>query len=163
MEFSGQEFWSGEPFPPAEDLPNTGIEPRSSALQADSLPSEPLEKPRKYQQLFLSFIHSFIHSFLFGCTGLHCYVWTFSPVSKWGLLSSCSVKVSHCGGFSCCRAWAPGRVGFSSCSLRAQELELTSLVALWHVVSSWTRNETRVPCIDMQILNYWTTNKVCLN
>ena len=29
------------PCPPPGDLPDTGIEPRSPALQADSLPSEP--------------------------------------------------------------------------------------------------------------------------
>ena len=45
MEFSRQEYWSGEPFPSPGDLPDPGIEPRSPALQADSLPSEPLEKP----------------------------------------------------------------------------------------------------------------------
>ena len=33
------------PCPPAGDLPNLGIELRSLALQADSLPSEPLGKP----------------------------------------------------------------------------------------------------------------------
>ena len=31
--------------PPPGDLPNTGIEPRSPALQADSLPAEPRGKP----------------------------------------------------------------------------------------------------------------------
>ena len=30
----------------------------------------------------------------------------------------------HCGAFSCCRAWAPGRVGFSIWSTRAQQLYL---------------------------------------
>ena len=40
MEFSRQEYWSGLPFPSPRDLPNPGIEPRSPALQADSLPSE---------------------------------------------------------------------------------------------------------------------------
>ena len=45
MEFSGQEYWSGLPFPSLGFLPNLGIEPRSPALQADSLPLEPLEKP----------------------------------------------------------------------------------------------------------------------
>ena len=35
MEFSRQECWSGLPFPSPGDLPNPGIEPRSSALQAD--------------------------------------------------------------------------------------------------------------------------------
>jgi len=41
MEFSRQEYWSGLPCPPPGDLPNPGIKPRSPALQADSLPSEP--------------------------------------------------------------------------------------------------------------------------
>ena len=40
MEFSRQEYWSGLLFPSPGDLPDLGIEP-SSALQADSLPSEP--------------------------------------------------------------------------------------------------------------------------
>ena len=33
------------PFPSPGDLPDPGIEPRSPALQADSLPSKPLGKP----------------------------------------------------------------------------------------------------------------------
>ena len=41
MEFSRQEYWRGLPFPSPGDLPDPGIKPRSSALQADSLPSEP--------------------------------------------------------------------------------------------------------------------------
>ena len=40
-----QEYWSGLPCPPSGDLPNPGIEPRSPALQVNSLPSEPSEKP----------------------------------------------------------------------------------------------------------------------
>ena len=39
--FSRQEYWSGLPCPPLGDLLNPGIEPRSSELQVDSLPSEP--------------------------------------------------------------------------------------------------------------------------
>ena len=39
--FSRQEYWSGLPCPPPGDLPYPGIEPRSPALQADSLLSEP--------------------------------------------------------------------------------------------------------------------------
>ena len=42
--FSRQEYWSGLPFPTPGDLPNPGIEPRSPALQADALPSEPQGK-----------------------------------------------------------------------------------------------------------------------
>ena len=45
MESSRQEHWSGLPFPSPGDLPNPGIEPRSPALQANSLPTEPPGKP----------------------------------------------------------------------------------------------------------------------
>ena len=41
MGFSRQEYWSGLPFPSPGDLPDPGIEPRSPALYADALPSEP--------------------------------------------------------------------------------------------------------------------------
>ena len=40
-----QEDWSGLPFPSPGDLPGPGIEPRSPALQADALISEPPGKP----------------------------------------------------------------------------------------------------------------------
>ena len=43
--FSGQEYWSGFPFPSPGDLPNPGIEPGSPSLQLDSVPSEPPGKP----------------------------------------------------------------------------------------------------------------------
>ena len=45
LEFSRQEYWSGLLFPPSGDLLNPGIEPRSCALQADSLPAELPGKP----------------------------------------------------------------------------------------------------------------------
>ena len=45
MGFSRQEHWSGLPFPSPGDLSDWGIEPRSPALQADALPSEPPGNP----------------------------------------------------------------------------------------------------------------------
>ena len=49
MGFSRQEYWSGWPFPSPGDLPDPGIEPRSPALQADALTSEPMRlPPRNY-------------------------------------------------------------------------------------------------------------------
>ena len=47
-EFSRQEYGSGLPCPPPGDLPDSEIEPMSSALQADSLPSKPPGKPFSY-------------------------------------------------------------------------------------------------------------------
>ena len=45
MEFSRQEYWSGLPFPSPGYFLDPGIKPRSPALQADALPSEPPGKP----------------------------------------------------------------------------------------------------------------------
>ena len=46
MDFSRPEYWSGYPLPSPGDLPNSGIEPRFPALQADSLSAEPQGKPK---------------------------------------------------------------------------------------------------------------------
>ena len=46
MGFCRHEYWNGLPFPSPGDLPNPGIEPRSSALQADSLLAEPQGKSK---------------------------------------------------------------------------------------------------------------------
>ena len=56
MEFSIQEHWSGLPFPSPGDLPHPGIEPRSPALWADALPSEP---PGKHLCRSLFAVHLF--------------------------------------------------------------------------------------------------------
>ena len=50
MGSSKQEYWSCLPFPSPEDLPDPGIEPKSPALQADSLPTELRGKPNKETQ-----------------------------------------------------------------------------------------------------------------
>ena len=52
----GKNTWSGLPRPPPGDFPNPGIEFRSPALQADSLPSEPPEKPLNTGVGSLSFL-----------------------------------------------------------------------------------------------------------
>lgn len=39
--WNSPEPWRGQPVPPPADLPDSGIEPRSLALQADSSPAEP--------------------------------------------------------------------------------------------------------------------------
>ena len=41
MGFPRQEYWNGLPFSSLEDVPDPGIEPGSSELQVDSLPTEP--------------------------------------------------------------------------------------------------------------------------
>ena len=51
MGFSWQEYWSGLSFPSPGDLPNPGIKPRSPALQADALTSEPPGKKNLHSVL----------------------------------------------------------------------------------------------------------------
>ena len=56
MVFSRQEYWSGLPFPPPGDLPDTGIKPASPvspALQADSLPDELSGKPHPLDSILI--------------------------------------------------------------------------------------------------------------
>ena len=48
----GKNTGGGLPCPPPEDLPNSGIEPRSPALQTDSLPAE---QPGKSHQVTVYF------------------------------------------------------------------------------------------------------------
>ena len=45
MGFSRKEYWTGLSCPSPGGLPDPGIKPRSPALQADFLPSEPQGKP----------------------------------------------------------------------------------------------------------------------
>ena len=47
MEFSRQEYWSGLPFPPSMDLPDSGIESVSPALAGGFFTMEP---PGKYMK-----------------------------------------------------------------------------------------------------------------
>ena len=60
MEFSRLEYWSGYRFLSPWDLPNPGVEPRSPALQADSLPAEPQGKNIKLV-LVTCFIYSSVY------------------------------------------------------------------------------------------------------
>jgi len=53
MGFLKQEYWTELPFPPPGVLPHPGIEPRSPALQVDSLPSDPQRKPYTYRALYM--------------------------------------------------------------------------------------------------------------
>ena len=66
MEFFRPEYWSGWPSPSPRALSNPGIEPRSPALQADSLPAEPPRKPDYASTLSLKLPQ-------FCCSRRHCF------------------------------------------------------------------------------------------
>lgn len=53
-----------------------------------------------------------------------------------------------------------GCVGFGSCSVWAQKLRHTGLVALWHVEPSRTRDQALDSCVGREIIYQWTTRGV---
>ena len=75
MEFSGQEYWSGLPFPSPGDLPDLGIECaslRSPALTGRFFTSVPPEKPSRHyarcqntEKNLVVFVEMVLSSFLF--------------------------------------------------------------------------------------------------
>jgi len=64
----------------------------------------------------------------------------------------CGEWASHCCGFSYCRE--------PVLSTETSVVEVHGFIALWHVVSSWTRDQAHVPCIGKCILNHWTPREV---
>ena len=89
MGFPRQEYWGVLPFPSLGDLPNSGDEPRSPTLQADSLPSElppgkphntcgVVKKEKKNQGLHFTPIRMPFF-FYVGCA------WSYFSCSMWNL------------------------------------------------------------------------------
>ena len=117
-------------------------------------------------------INKFIYLFIFGCVGSSLLCTGFLQLRRVGATLRCGVWASHCGVFFLLWSMGSRHMGFSSCGTWAQELWLTGcraqaqqlwrmgLVALWHVGSSRTRAQTRVPCISRRILNPCATKEV---
>ena len=99
LEFSRPEYWSGYPFPSLEEIPNSGIEPKSPTLQADSSPAEPQGKPSVYHSYYNNwFFVCFYNIILFiylDCVGSSLLPGLFSGCGEAGLLSSCSAQISQ--------------------------------------------------------------------
>ena len=102
-----------------------------------------------------------LYLFIFHCAGsslLHV-----GSLKLWRLLSSCGEQVSHCGGFSCCRAWTLGQLMGSV--VVGPGLQSTGSV-VWHSgldapqhVGSSARDQTHISCIGRQILYHWATRE----
>ena len=102
--------------------------------------------------IYVYFIILFIYLFL--AAGSLLLYGPLSSCSELGLLSanSCGAWGSHC--LSCCGAQAPG-LRLSGCGTWALLLWRMGFVALWRVGSSWTRDQTRIPCIGSRIPHHW--------
>ena len=98
-EFSSPEYWSGYPFPSPGDFPNPGTEPRSPALQADSLPAEPQGKPKHIGVGSQSFLRGIFPTQESNQDLLHCR-WILNQLSYQGssgmmLITSFWKKLSY--------------------------------------------------------------------
>ena len=76
--------------------------------------SSPPRSPSCVVFLFYFKIYLFL-----AALGLHWCTPAFSSCEEQGLCNW-GKQASHCGGFSCCRARVPGRMGFSSCGAWAE-------------------------------------------
>ena len=61
--------------------------------------------------ILVNYFILFICFKIFACTRSSLLSGLFYSWGKQRLLSSCGAQASHCGGFSCCRAWALGCMG----------------------------------------------------
>ena len=84
MESSRQEYCSGLPFSSPGNLPDLGMEPRSLALQADSLLSEPPGKPNYSLYFFFFKFHLSLTEWI-SDPSLCCQVPTGKFGSIWGM------------------------------------------------------------------------------
>ena len=85
MEFSRKEYWSVLPFPSPGDLPDPGIEPGSSALQAYSLSSKPSGKPRTdIVNLKNVFLYTAFSIQFFYTQFLNINVLLYTVTNRWG-------------------------------------------------------------------------------
>ena len=120
--------------------------------------------------------------FIFGCVGSSLLCMGFLQLRRAGATLCFGVRVSHCGGFSCCGAQALGAwasvfvacglsgvarglqsvgsaVWLAGCRAQAQQLWHMGLAAPRHVGSSQPRAQTHVPCIGRRILNHCATRE----
>ena len=82
---------------------------------------------------FYLFIYLYFILFIFGCIRSSLLSVGFLYLQRVGATLCCRARASHCGGFSCCGARAPGArasvvvaCGLSSCGSRAPEHRLSS-------------------------------------
>ena len=116
MGFSRQGYWSELPFASPGDLPHPGIKPRSSTLQADSLPSEPSGPFKIFKTLGSCFPANVLQK---GC----------SPRKK----RSCRMVSKCCSKISMCHQWllSTSRNGKVQKSMTLPESTQLSKLACW--------------------------------
>ena len=141
MEFSGQEYWSGQPFPFPGDLPNPGIEPRSPALRVDSLPAEPPGKPKNTGVGSLSLLQWVAYPFS---------IFFLTQESTWGFLHCRLIlyRLSYQGSPNQVGKWSPNCLSDSLWALTSRYRTRSGIFMCW--LSHYpTRSAMTVKCISL--------------
>ena len=114
-------------------------------------------------ELLLFFFFNFIYLFIFGCVGSLLLYMGFLQLWREGATLHCSAQVSHCGGFSCCRAQA---LGARASVVVAHRLQSAGSVIVAHGLSCSAaygifpaQGSNPVPRIDRQTLNHCATRE----
>ena len=105
---------------------------------------------------FSSFLKSIYLFNLLVLVDLYCCTWAFSSCREQGLLfvGMCGLLLLQSTGFGSCSSWALGSWAV---------LWSVGLVVLQYVGSSWTKDQTGVPCIARWILNHRTTRETSVS
>ena len=164
MGFSRQEYWSGLPFPSPGDLPNSGIEPRSPALQADALTSEPHQGrvflgvckfPNQIPDTYSSYCE--VNWNLLSCVWLFVTLWTVA----------CQAPLSM--GFSRQEYWSglpfpsPGNLPGSGIKPRSPTLQADALTSEPPRKSDWLQRRTLTQHGAIRLLWKYRIWSVCPN
>ena len=88
-----------------------------------------------FLEFYFTFIYLFIYLFISGCVGSLLLRAGFLQLRRAGATLCCGVRASHCGGFSCCRAWA---LGTRASVVVAHGLQSTGSVVVVHGLSCFT-------------------------
>ena len=101
--------------------------------------------------ILISFLMSSVICWLFTRILVSLHVFVFKIYL---FVPGCVVSASHGGGFSYCRAQAPGAQASSIVAARGLSSWHMSSVAPWPVGFSWSRDQTGVLCIVRWSLNH---------
>ena len=96
-----------------------------------------------------------IYLFLYCCVGSSLLCAGFLSLWRAGATLRCGSQASHCGDFSCCRAWALGHTGFSSCGTWASVVWLAGSSAGSVVVAHRLSCSAACGIFPDQGLNPW--------
>ena len=165
MEFSRPEDWNRWHFPSLGDLPNPRIKPRSPTLQADSLPAEPLGKPKNTEVGSLSLLQWIFMTQEWNWGLLYCrqslYQLSYQGSPQNIKLSVVKVSVTQfcltlCDPTDSC-ASESSVLGIS----QARMLECIA-ISFWRI-PPWPRDWTQVSHIAGSLFTIWVTRKGCLD